>query len=266
MENLNITAIQTTLHWQDHEKNRQHFNSLIQAIENTDIIVLPEMFSTGFTMQPELCAEIENGESFQWMQRLAMTKQTAIVGSISTKTNDDFFVNRCYFIFPDGTSQFYDKRHLFRMGNEHEHYQSGQRKVIVDYKGWKILLQVCYDLRFPVFAKNIFNKTNKTWDYDVILYPANWPERRNYAWSSLLVARAIENQAYVVGLNRVGEDGNQINHSGNSIILNYLGEPLAKADVDQQHVISAALDKTELEDYRTKFPIGLDTDTFQLEL
>ncbi len=266
MENLNITAIQTTLHWQDHEKNRHHFNGLIQAIENTDIIVLPEMFSTGFTMQPELCAEIENGESLQWMQSLAKAKQTAMVGSISTKTNGGLYVNRCYFVFPDGTFQFYDKRHLFRMGNEHEHYQSGQKKVIVDYKGWKILLQVCYDLRFPVFAKNIFHKKNKTWDYDVILYPANWPERRSYAWSSLLVARAIENQAFVVGLNRVGEDGKQINHSGDSIILNFLGEPLVKADIGQQHIISATLDKAELEDYRIKFPIGLDTDTFQLEL
>jgi omega-amidase len=265
MEQLKITAIQTMLYWQDHKKNRTHFNDLIHPIENTDIIVLPEMFSTGFTMQPELCAEIENGESLQWMQTTAKSKQIAIVGSISTKTNTGFYVNRCYFVFPNGTFQFYDKRHLFRMGNEHLHYQNGKEKVIIDYNGWKILLQVCYDLRFPVFAKNIFDKAKKTWDYDVILYPANWPQRRNYAWSSLLVARAIENQAYVVGLNRIGEDGNQINHSGDSIILNYLGEPLAKADVGKQYIISATLDKAELEDYRTKFPIGLDADTFQLE-
>jgi omega-amidase len=266
MEHLKIAAIQTHLYWQDAERNIRHFEALLQALETVDLVVLPEMFSTGFTMQPALFAETENGISINWLQKKAKEKGVAIVGSVSTKTKQGLFVNRCYFVFPDGTYQFYDKRHLFRMGNEHEHYQSGKEKVTVHFKGWKILLQVCYDLRFPVFSKNIFNKISKTWDYDVILYPANWPERRSYAWSSLLVARAIENQSYVVGLNRVGEDGNQINHSGDSIVLNYLGESLTKADIGRQHIISTTLDRAELEEYRTKFPIGFDTDIFQLEL
>jgi omega-amidase len=265
MDQLKIAAIQTHLYWQDVNSNMAHFDTLINTVASADLIVLPEMFSTGFTMQPALFAETENGLSIHWLQKKAIEKNSAIVGSISTKTVQGLFVNRCYFVFPDGTFQYYDKRHLFRMGNEHEHYQSGKEKVIIDFKGWKILLQVCYDLRFPVFSKNIFNKANKTWDYDLVLYPANWPERRNHAWSSLLVARAIENQAYVVGLNRVGEDGNQINHSGDSVVLNYLGEYLAKALTNKEQVIFAELDKIELQDFRIKFPIGLDTDAFQLE-
>jgi omega-amidase len=264
MGNLKVALIQTHLHWQDVDKNISHFESLVNKVETTDIIVLPEMFSTGFTMQPELFAETENGKSILWLQKKAKEKSVAIIGSISTKTNDAHFVNRCYFVFPDGTFQYYDKRHLFRMGNEHEHYHSGKEKVVVDFKGWKILLQVCYDLRFPVFSKNIFNKIDKTWDYDLVLYPANWPERRNYAWSSLLVARAIENQAYVVGLNRVGEDGNQINHSGDSVVLNYLGEPIAKADPNKEQIIYSTLNKETQFDFRVKFPVGLDADNFTI--
>jgi omega-amidase len=264
MENLKIALIQTSLYWENPIRNIEHFEALVTQIESVDLIVFPEMFSTGFTMRPDLFAEVENGLAFQWMQKTAKAKQMALVGSISTKNNLGQFVNRCYFVFPDGSFHFYDKRHLFRMGNEHLHYQSGDKKVIIDFKGWKILLQVCYDLRFPVFAKNIFNKTTKTWAYDLILYPANWPERRHYAWSSLLVARAIENQAFVAGLNRIGEDGNQVKHSGDSAVLNYLGEPIEKAQANEAKIIYAELNSLELKDYREKFPIGLDTDEFQI--
>jgi omega-amidase len=265
MENLRVTAIQSYLHWQDVSANLVHFTHLLKSIVATDLIVLPEMFSTGFTMEPKSFAEVEQGKSFQWMRDISKIYDCAIVGSISTQTQSGQYVNRCYFMKPDGSYEYYDKRHLFRMGNEHLHYEAGKQKKIVDYKGWKILLQVCYDLRFPVFTKNRFDHVNHTWDYDVILYPANWPERRSYAWSSLLIARAIENQAYVIGVNRVKEDGKQINHSGDSVILNYLGEPVASAQKCEEEILQAELDASALLSYRTGFPVGLDADNFQLE-
>jgi omega-amidase len=264
MEKLHVSVIQTHLFWEDIEANIKHFDQYCAAIADTDLVVLPEMFSTGFTMNPEKVAEQEFGLSFQWMKKTAIQKQIAITGSISTKITTGF-VNRCYFFMPDGTYQFYDKRHLFRMGNEHHHYKAGDKKTIVHYKGWNILLQVCYDLRFPVFSRNHWDKNTKVAEYDLAIFVSNWPEVRNYAWSHLLVARAIENQAYVIGVNRIGEDGNKVMHSGDSVILDYLGKPLRAADPKREAIITSDLDKQELLNYREQFPVGVDADEFAIK-
>jgi omega-amidase len=264
MEYLKVALIQTHLYWEDPDKNIQHFDALLSNLEQVDLVVLPEMFSTGFTMKPELLGEDENGKSLQWMRNTAKQLNTAILGSISSKAEDNFYYNRCYFVFPDGTYKFYNKRHLFRVGQEQLHYKSGNEKVIVEYKDWKILLQICYDLRFPVFSRNLFDKETASWSYDLAVYPANWPEVRRYMWSNLLVARAIENQAYVIGVNRIGEDGNKVNHSGDSVILNYLGEPLQQCFPNENIIVYSELNKKKQAEFRTKFPVGLDADDFDI--
>jgi omega-amidase len=261
MEHLKIGLIQTYLHWEDPDKNIQHFDALLGQMDAVDLIVLPEMFSTGFTMRPEVLAEDENGKSLQWMKTNAQKYNTAIIGSISTKAEAGYY-NRCYFVFPDGTYQFYDKRHLFRVGQEQVHYKSGKDKVIVDYKNWKILLQICYDLRFPVFSRNIFDQKSMNWAYDLAIYTANWPEVRRYMWSNLLIARAIENQAYVIGVNRIGADGNGVPHSGDSTFLNYMGEPIQQSFPNEDIILYATLDKKVMSDFRSKFPFGKDADSF----
>ncbi len=256
---LNITLIQTHLHWQNVDENLKHFSALIQSInEPTDLIVLPEMFTTGFTMEPELNAETHGGKGLVWMQHVAQEKKCAITGSISIKENNQYY-NRLYFVFPDGSYQSYNKRHLFRMGNEHEHYTAGDTKIIVDYLGWKICPLVCYDLRFPVWSRNTTQNT-----YDVLLYVANWPEVRTYPWQQLLIARSIENQSYVIGLNRTGLDGNNINHSGDSLALSPKGEILSKFTANNAKSETVSLNYTALQEFRKLFPAMLDADDFEI--
>lgn len=266
MDNLRVGLIQTYLHWENSDKNIQHFEALLSQMETVDLIVLPEMFSTGFTMRPEIFAEDADGKSLAWMKANALKYNTAIMGSISTKAEMGCYYNRCYFVFPDGTYQFYNKRHLFRMGQEQAHYKSGKDKVIVAYKNWKILLQVCYDLRFPVFSRNIFDEKSMEWAYDLAVYTANWPEARRYMWSNLLIGRAIENQAYVIGVNRIGEDGNGVAHSGDSSILSYIGEPIQQSFPNEDIVLYANLDKKKMLDFRLKFPFGKDADSFIINI
>ncbi len=265
MENLKVALIQTHLYWENPDKNIQHFDTLLSQLERVDLIILPEMFTTGFTMRPELLAEDIHGKSLKWMCTTAIRINTAIMASISAKGEDNNYYNRCYFVFPDGTYQFYNKRHLFRVGAEQKHYKPGNEKVIVTYKNWKLLLQICYDLRFPVFSRNIFDKEKMEWSYDLAIYIANWPEVRRYLWSNLLIARAIENQAYVIGVNRIGEDGNAVRHSGDSTILNFKGEPIQQSFPNEDIILYAVLNKNELLDFRVKFPFGLDADHFVIK-
>jgi predicted amidohydrolase len=220
----------------------------------TDIIVLPEMFTTGFTMNTSL-AEPMNLDTYKWMQLMSKKAEACVVGSYIVKEGSAVY-NRLVWMFPDGTSKHYDKRHLFRMGGEHLNYQAGNHTLIIEYKGWKIAPFICYDLRFPVWTRNV------QLSYDVLLFVANWPAARAYAWKQLLIARAIENISYLVGVNRVGEDGNQLTYSGNSCILDFKGFPLIEMDDDVSDVFQIELSKQPLENYRNSFSAHLDADSF----
>ncbi len=260
MDHLIITTIQTNLYWQDINKNLVHFDEKVDAIkEHTDIIVLPEMFTTGFTMNPKVFAEEHGGKGLQWMQQKSKEKNCVLVGSISIKDGEKFY-NRLYWVMPDGTYQFYDKRHLFQMGKEDLYYTAGSKKFVVEYKGWKICPLICYDLRFPVWSRNTKENT-----YDVLIYLANWPEVRSYPWKQLLIARAIENQSYVVGVNRIGQDGNAITHSGDSCMLNPRGEIISKTKAHEDVSETVSLSFTYLEEFRKVFPVMLDGDEFEVK-
>jgi predicted amidohydrolase len=259
MNNLNVTIIQTNLFWENSAKNIAHFDAKINAIkEPTDIIILPEMFTTGFTMNQQLFAEDHGGNGLQWMIQKAKEKNCVITGSIAVKDHNKFY-NRLYWAKPDGSYEFYDKRHLFKIGNEDQHYSAGNKKLIIEYKGWKICPLICYDLRFPVWSRN-----KKDTTYDVLIYVANWPQIRSYPWKQLLIARAIENQTYVIGVNRIGEDGNGIDHSGDSSIINPRGEliNLLQAHKDKSETVS--LSYSYLQDFRKAFPVLSDADDFDV--
>ena len=270
MPQLTITTIQTNLVWEDKVANLQLLEEKINAIEEkTEIVVLPEMFSTGFSMQPQLFAETMEGETVDWMRRIAEDKRIIVTGSIIIKEENHFY-NRLIWMLPNGDVGFYNKRHLFAYGEEDKHYTAGNKRLIASVKGWKINLQVCYDLRFPVWARQaapplpppkVEEKANP--EYDVLIYVANWPERRSHAWKTLLCARAIENQCYVVGVNRVGTDGHNINYSGNSLVIDPLGEVLYHM-AEEEDIFTITLQKEWLEEVRTKFPFWKDGDDFRL--
>lgn len=258
MRDLRTTIVQTSLHWEDAPANRAHFARLLAPLQGTtDLVVLPEMFSTGFTMRSRELAEPMDGPTVTWMREQARAIDAAIYGSVIVRDGGGTY-NRGLFVRPDGTVQHYDKRHLFRMAGEHHHFTSGSDRVVVTFRDWRILLQVCYDLRFPVFSRN----RN---DFDLALYVANWPEPRRHAWSTLLKARAIENLACVVGVNRVGRDGNDLPYSGDSVVLGPRGEELAAAPPGEEVVVHATLNGAELTAFREKFPAHLDADAFLLE-
>ena len=259
MNDLKVTIIQSDLHWEDKSKNLEMFSQKIAAIsEATDLIVLPEMFTTGFSMNPEKFAEQMTGTTLNWMKQKAKEKNCVITGSFICEERGKYF-NRLVWMNADGTYKTYDKRHLFRIGDEDNHYGHGDRKIIVDLKGWKICPLICYDLRFPVWARN--TKANH---YDVLIYVANWPERRVHPWKSLLVARAIENQSYVVGVNRIGNDGNDIYHSGDSVVLNAKGESISKVKSKEDSIETITLNYSELAEFRKIFPAMLDADEFEI--
>lgn len=261
MEDLKITIIQTHLYWEDLDKNLSHFDEKINSIAGlTDIIVLPEMFTTGFTMKSETFAEEHEGKGLQWMKKKSIERNCVIVGSISVE-QEQYYYNRLYWVRPDGTYAIYNKRHLFRMGNEHLHYSAGDKKVIIEYKGWKICPMVCYDLRFPVWSRNTKENT-----YDVLVYLANWPEARSFSWKQLLIARAIENQAYLVGVNRIGIDGNGFSHSGDSCILNPRGELMSSPSSNVELIETQSLSYSYLEEFRKAFPVLLDGDEFTVSV
>ena len=273
---LTITTIQTNLVWENKIANLQALEEKINGLEEkTEIIVLPEMFSTGFSMQPQLLAETMDGETVQWMKEVAAKNKVILTGSIIVEEEGNFY-NRLIWMLPNGQFGAYDKRHLFGFADEDKHYAAGNKRLIASAKGWKINLQICYDLRFPVWARNRILQTDSsteesasteipandiTPEYDILIYVANWPERRNHAWKTLLCARAIENQCYVIGVNRVGRDGNNINHSGNSLVIDPLGEVLYHMAHDED-IFTITLEKEHLQDVRNKFPFWKDGDYF----
>ena len=264
MQDLNITIIQTTLHWEDVDANLAHFSKKLDAIAGpTDLVVLPEMFTTGFAVERERVAEEHGGKGFQWMKEKAKEKNCVITGSIAIKEKGKLY-NRLYWVEPDGNFMFYNKRHLFKMAGEHKHFTAGERKIIAGIKGWKICPLICYDLRFPVWSRNTWNKETGEAEYDVLIYVANWPEVRSYPWKQLLIARAIENQCYVGGVNRIGADGNNFPHSGDSAVINPRGEVISKTKAHEDSIETITLETKYLEDFRKVFPVGSDADPFSL--
>jgi len=271
---MKVTYIQSQLFWEDKEKNLNHFDKLIASIkEESDLILLPEMFSTGFSMNPKKNAVPANGEVLKWMQTKAKEKNAIICGSVAVKDRENYF-NRLFWVQANGEFKTYNKRHLFSMGHEEEHYKAGAKKLLTQSGEWKFCPMICYDLRFPVWSRNKFNSKKSadgskhlaegTWDYDVLIYVANWPEVRTYAWKQLLIARAIENQCYVIGVNRIGADGNGVKHCGDSMVIGPKGEILSKANTNQECVETLNLDKLALKEYRTAFPVGKDADAFSV--
>jgi len=268
MSVLTFSLIQTKLFWEDAAANRKMFEAKIDSIkERTEVVVLPEMFSTGFSMQAEKLAETMNGETVTWMKRIAAEKRIILVGSLMIKEEEQYY-NRLIWMLPNGGYGCYDKRHLFAYGDESNHYNAGNKRLIASAKGWKINLQICYDLRFPVWARQSpalqqDGIAEGELEYDVLMYVANWPERRSLAWKALLQARAIENQSYVIGVNRVGDDGNNVYHSGDSMVIDPLGEILYHKK-DEEDIFTITLDKKHLETIRTKFPFWKDADPFSI--
>ena len=262
MQDLKISLVQARLKWEDAAFNLAHLAEMMEGLAaGTDIIVLPEMFSTAFSMKPEQFAEPADGPTFRWMQEQAKKHQAALSGSFMVRENGNYY-NRMYFIRPDGSYEYYDKRHLFRMGNEQAHFSAGQKPTIFEFKGWKIQLLICYDLRFPVWAKNRYQAGN--YAYDLTILVANWPAVRSHVWKTLNSARAIENQAYWVGVNRIGADGFGLDHSGDSNVWDAKGFPMLKQAPSEEFVETLSLSKTELDDFRSKFTVGLDWDNFEI--
>jgi omega-amidase len=263
---ITIAAVQTSLYWEDREANLKMFSLLLDAATGQeDVFVLPEMFTTGFSMKPQLFAEPMEARTLDWMRTHAAQHNAVITGSFIVQEDGRYF-NRLMWVRPDGSYAFYSKRHLFTMGGEDKHYAPGLGKIIVDLHGWKICPLICYDLRFPVWSRNrwMANGDLLTADYEVLLYVANWPEVRAHAWKTLLMARAIENLSYVVGVNRVGNDGNFIYHSGDSALLDFRGEPIKTAVIGSQEIISSHLSYQLLQEFRKAFPAGRDADQFTI--
>jgi len=262
MPTLTITTIQSNLAWEDKAANLHLLEQKIAGIEEkTEIVVLPEMFSTGFSMRPEALAETMEGETVEWMKRVSRENGIVLTGSVMIEESGKYY-NRLIWMLPNGQYGYYDKRHLFAFGEEDKHYNSGNKRLIASVKGWKINLLICYDLRFPVWARQ--KNTEAGAEYDVLIYVANWPERRSHAWKTLLCARAIENQCYVVGVNRVGSDGKNVYHSGNSLVIDPTGQVLYHM-ADEEDVNTITLQKELLEEVRTKFPFWKDADDFRIE-
>lgn len=257
MRNLNLTLIQPHIVWEDIQANLAHYAALIagQPVAG-HVVVLPEMFSTGFSMRPEALAEPMDGQAVQWMLQQATRHRCILTGSLIIQEEGHYY-NRMVWVQPDGVVSCYDKRHLFGFAGEHNHYTAGETRTIVSVNGWRILLQVCYDLRFPVWARN------QGAEYDAIIYVANWPEQRNLAWKTLLQARAIENQCYVIGVNRVGADAKGNNYSGDSSVFGPLGEQLWQHS-HTEAIYQTALEGEHLQQVRKQFPFMGDADRFVL--
>lgn len=253
---MKIALFQTKLTWENPEINRTFIETyILNEDEQFDLFVLPEMFTSGFTMNPSAVAETMEGETLIWLKKLAKKRTCAITGSLIIKDNNNFY-NRMVFVFPSGEVQFYNKRHLFTLAGEEKVYTKGTEKVIVNYNNWNICLQVCYDLRFPVFARNVEN-------YDMLLYVANWPKPRINAWDTLLKARAIENMCYTIGVNRIGEDANYLEYPGHSQVFDYLGNTIVDCQ-DGNGIFVFELDKNKQLETRQKLNFLNDRDSFTL--
>ena len=260
MPSLTITLIQANLHWEDKKANLEMLSKKIESIkEKTEVIILPEMFTTGFSMKPELLAETMDGETVQWMKKITSEKNIILTGSIIIHEAEKFY-NRLIWMLPNGEYGVYDKRHLFAYGDEHTKFSAGNKRLIASAKGWKINLLVCYDLRFPVWSRQ---SRGSAPEYDLIIYVANWPEQRIHAWKTLLQARAIENQCYVTGVNRLGDDGNAIHYNGESMIVDPLGEIIYQKE-NEEDIFTYTLQKEKLNEVREKFPFWKDADSFSI--
>ena len=254
MEKLNITLVQPDIIWEQPLANLEKYDVMLSDIRNTDVIILPEMFTTGFSMHPEKLKETMEGPSIRWMKMLADEKESAVAGSLIIEDAGKVF-NRLVWVFPDGKTEAYDKRHLFAMGKETQHYSGGDKKLIVEFKGWRFCPLICYDLRFPVWSRNTEN-------YDILIYVANWPAPRHHVWKNLLTARAIENQSYCIGVTRVGTDGAGLNYPGNSALVSPKGFPEYLGE--KEEVRTFELSHNELRDFRKSFPVLNDRDEFCL--
>lgn len=257
--NFRVSIVQQPLAWHDARANRAHFAAVLAPLAGeTDLVILPEMFTTGFTMKPAQFAEPADGATRAWLLEQARILDAAVGGSVAVDDNGQYF-NRFMVALPGGPTYWYDKRHLFRMAGEHRKYDGGDHALIIEWRGARLCPLVCYDLRFPVWSRR-----RPALDYDLLIYAANWPAARRDAWMTLLRARAIENQAYVAGVNRIGEDGNGIAHLGDSVVLDYTGQPLLELH-DGARAATVTLDLAGLRGWRDKFPAHLDADAFTLE-
>jgi predicted amidohydrolase len=254
MNNLRIAAVQFDIVWENRSANFFRLDELLQDLTNLDVIVLPEMFTTGFSMRPEVIAEAHHDEmeTLQWMRFHASRLGALLMGTVSV-ADGGAYKNRMYVVFPDGRYEFYDKANLFKMGEENNHYSKGNNRLIFEWRGWRIAPLICYDLRFPEWARN--GITDQQANYDLLIYSANWPEVRRHPWRTLLQARAIENQAYVVGVNRVGDDDQRIYHSGDSLIIDPRGQVMQDGAGGQESILIETLDYSALQDFRAKFPV-----------
>lgn len=256
---LRVSLAQINIAWENKQENLSRLEVRLQALSGkTDLVVLPEMFSTGFTMQSHLFAEDINGETLTALRQWVRKYNLALSGSFICAEDGKFF-NRGFFLTPEGDEYFYDKHHLFRMGHEPEHFSAGDKRCIIFWQGWKICLMVCYDLRFPVWCRNVIN------EYDLLLFVANWPVPRIQVWNTLLCARAIENQSYVCGVNRVGKDGIGLHYNGGSALYNMKGENLIHFTENEEAFKTVTIDLESLRTFRTKFPAWRDADFFSFE-
>ena len=253
---LHISALQFDVVWENPQQNKKIIKKILPEAYSTDLLILPEMFSTGFSQNIEKCSETMSGETVNWLLKIADKYNYAIAGSLMISENNSNF-NRFIFAFPNGQLEYYDKRHLFTFANEHLYYTKGTTRKIIEYKGWRILPQICYDLRFPVWSRN-------RQDYDIAIYIASWPQKRVYAWNQLLLARAIENQVFVVGVNRIGKDGKQIDYNGETKIIDPLGQILSQSTENTTQLINAVLDYEILTEWQKIFPAQKDSDGFEI--
>ena len=258
MHPLKISIVQTDIAWENKQENLRMLREKLHALRGTtEIVVLPEMFSTGFTMKSRELAEPVSGIIVRILKELAADFQLALCGSFICSERSNYY-NRAFFITPEGEEFYYDKRHLFRMGNEAEYFSSGNNKLIISYRGWNICLLVCYDLRFPVWSRNVNN------EYDLLIYVASWPQARRLAWDTLLCARALENMCYVCGVNRIGVDGNKLIYNGGSVVFSAKGEVLASVPDGEEGIETVSLSLISLQQLRDKFPVWKDADAFRL--
>jgi len=262
MQDLKIAYLQSDLFWEDAAANRKHFESVLSELKTQpDLIVLPETFTTGFPVDPNHFAETITGETIDWMKLQAAIYQAVVTGSFLLK-HEDFYQNTLIWMRPDGSFETYAKRHVFRLGGEHERITPGDQQLFVELKGWKIKPLICYDLRFPVWSKN--NYKDGQFDYDFMFYVANWPAVRAEPWKQLLIARSIENLAYVLGVNRVGTDPQGLAYQGDSMLLDFKGQVVSQAFAKKEMLVESTLSMEQLEAFREKFNVGLDWDSFKI--
>jgi omega-amidase len=265
MTPLRVSLVQGATRWHDAAANRAYYGAFARTLKGqSDLIVLPETFLSGFTNETLGNAETMDGVGMQWLRDLAAEIGTTITGSIVVREGDRC-VNRLVWMRPDRTFATYDKRHLFRMAKEHERYAGGDARLVVELNGWRICPEVCYDLRFPVWLRNRYDRAAGRFEYDLVLFVANWPSPRRHAWRTLLRARAIENLAYCVGVNRVGVDGNELHYAGDSGAFDFLGQPLVELG-SQEQVVTVTLDPTALAAHRERFPAWMDADDFDIRI